>query len=108
MNRYIRDGVLADMRAGRRVIVFSRGHLAARELLASFAEHVRDGERVYRTHGSERVEARNSGGWVRFMSIAAGVRGLSADVVVLDTQPSPQQLEEIVPITSVGGEVMSR
>jgi hypothetical protein len=88
VNRYTAAGVLDDMRDGKRVLVLSTSGNAARAALYDTASlGIQDGETVRRANGQESI-TRQAGGWVRFQSIKGSLRGLAADVAVIDADPS--------------------
>jgi hypothetical protein len=113
VNRYVVAGVLADLIAGRRVLVMTQNVLDGRDLLeqlAVAAEHkgIRSNLTVARAHGAERV-GHTGGGWVLFRSLRTGCHGLTADVVFIDGDPTPEQLAGVMPVVaSTGGEVFRR
>ena len=85
MNRYWWEGVARDLAAGRSVVYVGRG-VACRAAFESIAELMPEAARVFRANGDERIE-HPSGGSLRFRRLGAwrhNLRGLSADVVVLD------------------------
>lgn len=81
MNRYTAAGVLADMRAGRHVLVLSETLSAARSALNDLAAELEPDEKAFRANGHERI---TGAGAIRFQSIRSGQRGMVADVVVID------------------------
>lgn len=101
MNRYVADGMLADMRDGGRVLYLGTSRTSAREVLGVLAEHTLADEKVYRAHGAERIES-PSGGFIKLHSMASSVRGMSVDVVVLDGDPTERQMEEIAVLFTTG------
>lgn len=87
MNRYLVDGVLQDMRLGKRVVVLSETQVMAR---ASFKDTVYlrelgNGETVRHANGRESIEA-PGGGSVRFHTVRSPdyFRGMNIDVLVVD------------------------
>lgn len=105
MNRYVVDGILADMRAGRRVLVVAQTVRMARFAFNEVAAAAVEGETVRRANGRERI-THPDGGWIRFCSVSGhGARGLAADVVFIDADPTMEQLAELVPVAASGGEV---
>ena len=113
MNRDTVAGVFADLVVGRRVVVMTENVREGRSLMDSLvataeAAGVRSCVTVARAHGAERV-SHGSGGWVIFRSLRTGCRGLTADVVYIDGDATPEQLAGILPvIASTGGEVIRR
>lgn len=85
MNRYGSEGVARDLAAGRSVVYVGSG-VACRAAFESIAARMPDGARMRRANGDERIE-HPSGGSLRFRRLGAwwyNLRGLTADVVVLD------------------------
>jgi hypothetical protein len=82
-------GVLADMRAGKRVLVLSESQNFARQ---AFQEVLGSGleswETPRRANGRERIEGRvdpeGKQGTIFFRSIHAILRGIAVDVVIAD------------------------
>lgn len=108
MNRYAAAGVLADVRAGKRVLVVAGSNTLARVALWDVTgQGLSSDEKVHRSNGREKIES-PSGGWARFRSVHGSVRGLTADVVLLDTVASDEELAELkLCIASApGGEVI--
>lgn len=111
MNRYVVDGVLADLAAGRRVLVVSQtvnqGRYAFDDIVSALQDAGRhDDVIVRRANGAQRIEDRR-GGWVRFCSVASSARGMTADVVFIDADPTIEQLADLMPVVaSTGGEVI--
>lgn len=106
MNRYVVAGVLADMRAGRRVVFISRDRPAVREAFVAVAFWLDDDERSLRSPGWERCESADRRGSIRFLPVDGPIRGLSADVVVVDVDPKPRQTGEILTLVDMHGEVI--
>lgn len=110
MNRYVAAGVLADMRAGRRVVVLCGTRPLARLAFAKVAAGAVDGETVRRANGEERIIAKDGPGWVRFgRSGGTTFRGFSADVVLFDVaDPDRDALDAAAAIIAAapGGEVI--
>jgi hypothetical protein len=112
-HRYVLDGLLADARAGRRVLYVGSSALGARAVFAALIDHIgqrtpnRSTERVWRTHGAERIET-ITGGSVVFVPPTTAVRGREADVVYIDPGvESDAVLEEVAPtVAATGGEVI--
>lgn len=101
MNRYTVAGVLTDVTAGRRVLVVTADQQASRYALADVVAALeaagRQGDvRIFRAAGAERVD-RLAGGGVVFRSIRQGVHGLSADVLVLEAEPTMDRLAAFLP-----------
>lgn len=96
MNRYIAAGLLADLRAGRRIAVLSGTQAEARVAFTEVAAHAADGERIRRTNGEERVSATDGPGWIAFGSSAGRrFRGITADIVLFDAhKPGREAVEE--------------
>lgn len=111
MNRYVSEGIVRDLEAGKRVIVTASvmrtARLAFEELAAAHPWQV-----VRSTAGVERIESA-SGGVATFHSALqrGSVRGLQADVVAvldgfegLSFNGARQALNEISPI---GAEIIN-
>lgn len=97
MNRYAAAGLLADVRAGKRVLVVCGSSASARDAFGNVTDQgLHDGEKSFRSYGHERIEA-PSGGWVRFRSVhGRGHRGVTADVVLLDTAVSDEEMADLM------------
>ena len=111
MNRYTLEGMVSDAAHGKRVAYIGRragGWLAD---AAFVAEHEWPDRiaRVYRAHGQQRIEF-TTGGRLTFHATEAGVRGITADIAVLDEASSrnEQSLESAraAVMACVGGEVI--
>ena len=94
MNRYGWDGVARDLAAGRSVVYVGPG-VVCREAFEQVAARMPDGARMRRAKGDERIE-HPSGGSLRFLRVGAwryNLRGLTADVVVLDDPEADRDLD---------------
>lgn len=115
MNRYVVAGVLADVEAGRRVLVITENAQESRVLLAQLLDAAEVAgllveARIRRGSGVESVEL-PAGGWVRFRSRRQSTRGMSADVVFIDGDASPAVVAElrlVVMASPHRGEVIRR
>lgn len=87
MNRYAVQGVLGDMRRGKRVLVLCESVLHAQEAFRLVHAHLDGEERAIRTSGKEECRSENGEGVVTFRSVRAGhgngLRGMSYDGGVL-------------------------
>lgn len=105
MNRYVAQGMLADAKAGKRVVfVGDSGKYAREAFLRTVATlNQRDDaiQSVHRSNGRERVEC-FSGGSIRFISRRGnGARGLEADVVFIDcSEMQRETIREIAPMVA--------
>lgn len=91
MNRYAALGLVLDAYEGKRVVVLSPSHPAARDALDECARSpFAEGAEVYRANGAERILFGTLGS-IRFQSVRRPLRGLTADVVFLD-QDADRQL----------------
>lgn len=102
MNRYILDGMLADMRAGKKVLYVGENQTQAHTTFEQVAGGLRTYEKARRTAGEETVESPPTGGRIWFRSVRSGVRGFTAGVLVIDADPTPKQLAELLPAVSHG------
>ena len=94
MNRYGWEGVARDLAAGRSVVYVGSG-VACRAAFERIAALMPDGARIRRANGNERVE-HPSGGFLRFRRLGAwrcNLRGLVADVVILDDPDADRDLD---------------
>jgi len=83
MNRYVTDGLLADMREGKSVLVIAGSRYEAQYVHHAVVESANlAGLRVLRANGREAIVA-PGGGRIDFRSVGAGVRGYAPDVAVL-------------------------
>ena len=94
----MRDGLLADMRQGKRVLYLGPNRDQARDVLDQMVPHLRPDEKMRRANGYERVESLSTHGYVRLHSVGASVRGMTVDVVVVDADPTLRQSEELDPL----------
>lgn len=111
MNRYVLAGVLADLVAGRRVLVVSAHLRESRVLLDQLVSEAVDDDLVVvvrRANGRESVELPRSGGSVVFRSVGQSMRGLEADVVFVDAYATPEVLHELEIVVAAGGELIRR
>ena len=93
MNRYGLDGVARDLAAGRSVVYVGSG-VACRAAFERIAALMPDGARMRRANGDERIQ-HPSGGSLRFRRLGAwryNLRGLVADVVILDDADADRDL----------------
>lgn len=108
MNRYAAAGVLADVRAGKRVLVVCGSNTMARVAFWAVTDQgLTPDEKCYRTTGREKITA-PGGGWARFRSVhSLELRGVTADVVLLDTVATDEELSQLKAcVASTGGEVL--
>lgn len=106
MNRYVIEGVRADALAGKRVLVVPDSLRDAEQLFAACAEHDLV-DRVTRTNGRQSVEYKTGGAVV--VRRSDGVRGMSADVIVLGPALGliPEVVTDAIRATTAGsGEVV--
>lgn len=71
MNRYVRQGLITDMRNGKRAVYVARTQQLARAMFEELAAEV-PGDRnltVRHAAGDERIEDRRSGGAIRCISL---------------------------------------
>ena len=93
MNRYGWEGVARDLAAGRSVVYVGSG-VACRAAFERIAALMPDGARMRRANGDERIQ-HPSGGSLRFRRLGAwrsNLRGLAADVVILDGAETDRDL----------------
>lgn len=95
MNRYMADGLLADMRQGKRVLYLGPNRDQVRDVLVQLAPMLRTYEKARRAHGMEEVASPPTGGFIRLHSVGSSLRGLCPDVVVLDADPPTRQWEDL-------------
>ena len=89
MNRYFIDGVLRDMRAGRRVLVLAPTYAATTDAFEAVAVRRAHGEGMRRVNGDLRIRNTAAGGEVLFqMDGAPALRGMEADVIVALDRPA--------------------
>lgn len=91
MNRYVVEGLLADMRAGKRILVVSSNARDTRDALQDLAAQTFPSETVRRANGAERISLDDSAlsGSIQFTAIPPSlpVRLGRADVVFVDHRP---------------------
>jgi hypothetical protein len=88
VNRVTAAGLLAEMRAGKRVAVVTTWQEARPCLHAIYSAGLQDGETARWSHGQEQVS--NPGGGRIVILTPLRLRGISADLVYLDTAVSPE------------------
>lgn len=116
MNRYVVQGVLTDLAIGRRVLVITENLRESRVMLDQLtSEAVAAGFAatdlvVRRANGAERVELPRTGGSVHFLSHRQSSRGMSADVIFIDGDPTQEELAELMPVIAASprGELIRR
>lgn len=84
MNKYAALGLTIEAAAGKTVAVISRNNHLAGMALHEFEVPLADGWRVRRTNGDQRIDA-PSGGSIRFRSAGQSHRGMTLDVVYVDS-----------------------
>ena len=84
VNRYITDGIKADLAKGLRVGVVAPGLVTARQTFDDVARSIGDeARRITRTNGAERITTA-SGGELRIFSVSRErLRGVQLDVLVI-------------------------
>lgn len=109
MNRYVVEGMVNDLLRSKRILYIGQNMAQATHALESVADSLRDADHftIYRAHGHEIIQ-HDGGGWIRFTSTRSRAgRGLAADVVFCDCDPSVELFTEIAPIVNAtNGEVM--
>lgn len=86
MNRYIAEGVLADMLDGKTVLFLTVNTTAVRAAMDFVGQYAVAGMKVRRANGHESIHVDGCGS-VRFRSIRSDLWGTVADVVVFDVDP---------------------
>lgn len=108
MNRYTISGMLTDAAEGKKVAYIGRQAHRGFPALAEAAERFRP-SRICRANGGQRIEFAN-GGRITLHSTERGGRGVSADVVVLDSSVSddPHTIESAMVMlnTSLSGQLI--
>lgn len=111
MNRYLAKGVIADMRAGKHVLVLLGNRRAicnALDCVIAAGNGVARGETVALTRGHESIRG---AGRIDFSLTDAGLRGVQADVIVLDADYQNFNLEwwdELMVTVGRGAELIRR
>ena len=114
MNRYVADGILDDVIAGRTVLLVTEGGPATRAALEEIATRVNRralaGVSVRLAHGQESVTHCDGGRAVLVPAGGHGGRGLTVDVLFVDADISRERYAELAPclVTSPVGEAMRR
>jgi hypothetical protein len=106
VNRYIVSGLLADMRAGRRVVFISKDWACMREAFTAVAFWLETDERAIRASGWERCESADGKGSIRFFPLGGSYTGMHTDVVVADAELEPRQKAEVLQLVDMHGEVI--
>lgn len=110
MNRYAAAGIAADAQDGRRVLVIAPTYGHARTAFDDISRLTRRADRIVRANGAEAIHHRN-GGSVRFTTpLSSSSRGLTVDVIFLDTgvEATPELLANVEPclVASSYGELI--
>ena len=84
MNKYAALGLLLEAAEGKTVAVISRNQNLAGIALHDFEVPLAHGWRARRTNGDQRIDA-PSGGSIRFRSAGQSHRGMTFDVVYVDS-----------------------
>ena len=109
MNRYVKDGLLADLLMSRHILYVGADLVQARHALevvdASIA--ATPYADLYHVNRSTLRIDHSNGGWVRFTSARSNNRGLTADVVFCDCLITQDQYAELAPITMPTGELIN-
>lgn len=83
MNRYVIEGIVRDVQAGKRVALAASTRRLSVAVWRNVAASCEEWERVSRVHGRERID-HPSGGVVVPVSVSdTGGRGMTLDVAVL-------------------------
>lgn len=93
MNRYVVAGLLADMRAGKRVVVVTppgQAHVLA--TLDTLTGQLPPGVRSRRAHGETGLEQTQGSGRIWIMPQGASLRGWDVNTVYADTDLTDEQL----------------
>ena len=84
MNRYVVEGIKADLAKGLGVGVVAHTMVGAHEVFASVAEAMKDdAEKITRTNGNERITTKGGGEFRVFSRRSKGMRGVSLDVLLI-------------------------
>lgn len=108
MNRYVIDGIVRDLEAGKDVLVVGPRWHEAGHAFQCVTESVPDWQRIQRTNGAQEAVHRSGARlWVRSAQ-GRGQRGVSADVVVLiDARAIPEERRrDVLPCIPQGGELI--
>jgi len=116
VNRYVLQGLVGDLAAGRRVLVITESVSQARfsfEDAVAVVEHLDElpaGLKVRRANGDESISTA-AGGRLSFRTRRgpSSLRGLSVDVVFVDVDPTPELMEALYPMVATSrGELIRR
>ena len=116
MNRCVLEGLVADMAAGRRVLVVTeslrQGQFAFDDAVSAVERlgQLPVGLKVRRANGDKSIPTAN-GGRLNFAThrSRSGLRGWSVDVVFVDLDPTPELIETLHPLVATShGELIRR
>lgn len=105
MNKFVARGLADEARAGRSVLVVSKGHSVAMNAMHEVVDTA--GGQAVRTNGRERVTF-EGGGTIWFKRAGIGVRGLQVDTVFVerDVASNSELMAEIAPCALPTGEIV--
>jgi len=89
VNRYLAEGVVADLRAGKDILFLTPSRGSIRDYMAPVLGALGElgpGDAVRTASGHESIRS-GTGGRVDFVSAYSNLRGRALDVVVLDIDP---------------------
>lgn len=108
MNQFAMAVLIAEMRAGKRILVVSENQSCARAAMETAVDVIdTDNVRMRWANGRESI-AHIDGGRLDFTSRGSSQRGRTADLVFVDCDVSFQQLDELVLVAGAAGAVVRR
>lgn len=104
------DQALADMRAGRRVLIVTPTNDAAASMRDQFSARLAAGESVRSTGGHCYRVTTQGGGWIEFRSYISirngGVRGMTLDRIYVDHTELHRELMPALVTARDGGKIV--
>lgn len=107
MNRYTADGLARAAEQGQRILVLCTSQHAANDAFRDFQHTNHRPSHVGRVNGAQHLDY-PSGGSIHFRSRRAnGYRGLTVDVLYLDTLVDQEPVDDAMPCIATGGELIT-
>lgn len=104
------DQALADMRAGRRVLIVASSNVAAASMRHRFVERLVAGESVSSPGSSHHRVSRHGDGWIAFISYTSirlgGGRGMELDRIYVDETELHRELMPALATARDGGKIV--
>lgn len=111
MNSLVADALIERAKQGKRVMVLSHTHQAARQAFREIADHATNADEIRRANGKERITFDN-GGSIRVCSVQGnGYRGFVTDLVYVEREAdallAPAGFRDVRSlVATTGGEIV--